>query len=361
MRLACSRFALRWGIRVGPIRAVVRWGEWALALTRIMPCLSSDTRGWDGGRWLGWPAAEMTFFRRGLVAVGLLLTAVLELPARELKATRIGSRIDVTIGGEFFTSYRFSVDEKYPFFFPVNGPSGASVTSMRNGNYPHHSSLFFGCDKVNGGNYWQDGLDAGQIVSEGPVIVRSSGPEIVITDVCHWRRPGAEPPFRDTRRIVLRETAPDVRQIDFEIELEVLLDVTIARTNHSFFSVRLDPDLAPTMGGTLVDADGHAGEKATFGGRAPWMLAYGQRGPGLTEGLACFQHPANRWGRAPWFTRDYGFISPTPMYWPADGTSTRIARGEKVRLRYRVLVFTGEPDRAEIARRYADYAAEPGS
>ena len=126
--------------------------------------------------------------------------------AKELSATRIGSRIDVMIAGDFFTSYRFSSDEKYPFFFPVNAPSGASVTSMRNGKYPHHSSLFFGCDKVNGGNYWQEGIAAGQILSEGALIVKGSGTEIVITDVCQWKRPGAEQPFRDTRRIVI--TAP---------------------------------------------------------------------------------------------------------------------------------------------------------
>jgi hypothetical protein len=68
--------------------------------------------------------------------------ACIPLGAQEkLAATRIGSRIDVTIGGRFFTSYRFADDEKYPFFFPLNGPSGASVTSLRNGGYPHHSSI----------------------------------------------------------------------------------------------------------------------------------------------------------------------------------------------------------------------------
>lgn len=282
-----------------------------------------------------------------------------ELTARDLKATRVGTRIDVTVGNEFFTSYRFAPDEKYPFFFPVNGPSGASVTSMRNGNYPHHSSLFFGCDKVNGGNYWQDGLDAGQIISEGAVVERTAGPEVVITEVCHWRRPGAASPFRDTRRITLSEPAPQRRQIDFEVELEALLDVTIARTNHSWFSVRLDPDLAPTMGGRLENAAGQSGEKATFGQPSPWMVAYGERAPQIIEGLALFQHPSNRWAPSPWFTRDYGFLSPTPMYWPADGVATRLTKGEKLRLRYRVLIFAGEPDRAELARRSADYAASP--
>src|SRR6056297_1514859 len=82
----------------------------------------------------------------------------------EVTAQRVGDKIEFRINGNLFTSYILSTFEKYPFFFPVNGPSKASVTSMRNANYPHHSSLFFGCDRVNGGNYWQEGLERGQIV-----------------------------------------------------------------------------------------------------------------------------------------------------------------------------------------------------
>lgn len=305
------------------------------------------------------PTPWLTLASRLGVATLLLPAGRSFVAARELAATRVGSRIDVTVGGDFFTSYIFSADEKYPFFFPLNGPSGASVTSMRNGKYPHHSSLFFGCDKVNGGNYWQDTLEAGQIVSEGPVIVKRAGPEIVITDVCHWKRPRAEQPFRDVRRIILSAPKPSVRQIDVDILLEPLVDVTIAKTNHSFFSVRMDPDLAPALGGTMLNAEGKSGEKATFGQPSAWMLCYGQRTAGQFEGLALFPHPGNRWAPAPWFTRDYGFMSPTPLFWPADGATTRLAKGENVRLRYRVLVFAGKPDRAEIEQEFSAYATAP--
>ncbi len=293
-----------------------------------------------------------------LLVAGLCCLSVRAAPAPELKAVRVGARIDVTIGADFFTSYRFSADEKYPFFFPVNGPSGASVTSMRNGKYPHHTSLFFGCDKVNGGNYWQEGNERGQILSEGPMIEQASGREIVITDTCMWRRPGAEPPLRDTRRIVISASTPTRREIKFEITLEPLMDVVIEKTNHSFFSVRLDPDLTPAMGGTMINDEGETGEKVTFGKVSPSMMCYGKRGSGEVEGLLMIQYPSNRWDRAPWFTRDYGFMSPTPMYWPADGKATRLARGEKVTLRYVVVVFNGRPpDPAHLAEWGAPPAA----
>ena len=304
---------------------------------------------------LSTPRGVAVLFRRAWWVGMLCLGSV--AAAAELKAVKIGSRIDVTVGGDFFTSYRFSADEKYPFFFPVNGPSGASVTSMRNGKFPHHSSLFFGCDKVNGGNYWQEGNERGQILSAGAVIVTAAGPEIVISDVCRWQRPGAEAPIRDTRRIVISAPSAALRRIDFEITLEPLLAVTIEKTNHSLFSVRMDPDLTPAMGGTLINAAGVSGEKGTFGQPSPWLACYGPRGGGEMEGLAVLQHPGNRWATAAWFTRDYGFLSPTPMYWPADGVGIRLAQGEKVTLRYRVLVFSGDPAKADFAGHYSDYAA----
>jgi hypothetical protein len=278
-----------------------------------------------------------------------------------LSAERIGNRIDVTIGGEFFTSYRFAEDEKYPFLFPVNGPSGASVTSMRNGRFPHHSSVFFGCDKVNGGNYWQDRLNTGRIVSSGPVLVSASGSEVVITDTCLWSRPGAPSPFRDRRRLTFSAPTAGLRQIDFDIELEALEDVLIGKTNHSLLGIRLDPDLAPVLGGAMVDAEGRTGESGTFGKPSPWLAAFGDRGRNAPEGLALLQHPSNPGSPAPWFTRDYGFLSPTPMFWPADGVATRLARGSRLALRYRILIFSGDPASADVAGRYRAYALSPAA
>ena len=299
---------------------------------------------------------NITLFK--VLALGLLLIGQATLAAQKMGATKVGSRIDVTISGKLFTSYRSSAEEKYPFFFPVNGPSGASVTSMRNGEFPHHSSLFFACDFVNGGNYWQEGLSRGQIISQGAVLESATEQAIVITEVCDWKRPDAPQPFRDSRRIVISSPSDKLRQIDFSITLEALEDVLIGKTNHSLFSARMDPDLTPVFGGTLVNAGGASGQAANFGKPSPWMAGYGSRGGKTVEGLAILQHPGNPGFPVQWFTRDYGFLSPTPMFWPADGKATRFAKGDKLALRYRVLVFTGTPEEAGIAKLFSDYTGE---
>ena len=275
----------------------------------------------------------------------------------KINAVKKGDKIDVTIGNQFFTSYIFSENEKYPFFFPVNGPSGASVTSMRNGTYPHHSSLFFGCDRVDGGNYWQEGLDRGQIVSLHPEILESGGDKVVISDECIWKRPGAMSPVKDTRMITITAPSNDMFRIDFEITMEMLLDVTIEKTNHSLFSARMDPDLAVINGGTMINAEGDTGEKGTFGKRSAWMDYFGHRGDKI-EGLAILQNPSNKWYPSPWFTRDYGFFSPTPMYWSEDGKATALKKGDQIHLKYRVLVHSGTTETANIAGEFKKYSEE---
>ena len=294
--------------------------------------------------------------------IGILLIAclliVIPLSAAKITAVKVGSKINVSINSKYFTSYIFSSDEKYPFFYPVNGPvSGGSVTSMRNAIWPHHSSLFFGCDQVNRGNYWQEGLERGRIISVNAEILKQGGDTLIITDECIWSRPGAVSPVKDTR--IIKITSPDstISQIDVEIKMEMLIDVTIKKTNHSLFSARMAADLAVTNGGTMINAEGLTNEKDTFGKKSPWIDFYGKRGNGI-EGLAILQHPSNPWYPSPWFTRDYGFMSPTPMYWPENGTEIVMKKGTVLDLKYRVLVHSGDTKKAKIAEAFEKYKNE---
>jgi hypothetical protein len=286
------------------------------------------------------------------------LMIVIPLSAAKITAEKVGSKINVTIDNKYFTSYIFSEDEKYPFFYPVHGPvSGGSVTSMRNSEYPHHSSLFFGCDLLNGGNYWQEGLERGRIISVNAEIVKQGGDSVIITDECIWSRPGAISPVKDTRTIIITSPSLTISQIDVEIKMEMLTDVVILKTNHSLFSVRMAADLSVKNGGTMINAEGAKKEKDTFGKNSPWMDFYGKRGD-ATEGLAIFQHPSNPWYPSPWFTRDYGFMSPTPMYWPENGTDITMKKGTVLDLHYRVLVHAGDHNQAKIAEAFEKYRNE---
>ena len=281
-----------------------------------------------------------------------------EAVSQEVAAKLEEDHVKVTVDGKLFTHYKFAASQKYPYFWPVNGPaSGKSITTETSQPYPHHHSLFFGCDRVNGGNYWQQGNERGQIVSAGPKIIRASGKHVAFIDKCFWQQPGKEPIILDLRRVIISAPSKDLRFIDFEITLEPLTDIHILKTNHSLFSARVVPELSVKAGGTLINAEGKTTEKGTWGIPSAWCDYSGTR-DGISEGLAILQHPANRWFPCKWFTRDYGFFSPTPMNWLQDGRLD-LPKGEKLTLRYRVIVHTGNADTANIGKLFEAYKSQP--
>ncbi len=294
------------------------------------------------------------------VAVILIVTVCgTVVPAEPNASAQVAAKIEknkvtVTVDDKLFTCYKFAATQKYPYFWPVNGPaSGKSITTETSQPYPHHHSLFFGCDRVNGGNYWQEGNERGQIVSQGPKLIKASGNNVIFIDKCLWQQPGKKPIIFDYRLISITAPNKNLRCIDFEISLQPLTDIQILKSNHALFSARVVPELSVKSGGKLVNAEGRTGEKETWGVASPWCDYSGTR-DGVTEGIAILQHPHNRWFPAKWFTRDYGFFSPTPMNWLKDDRLD-MAKGETLVLSYRVAVHTGDGKKAGIQRIFEKY------
>lgn len=296
------------------------------------------------------------FLALSLVILCMGYLHALPLP---VKAEVSENNVAVFVDGSLFTVYKFGdKKQKYPYFFPVNGPSsGLSITTESSEPYPHHHSLFFGCDKVNGGNYWQDSLAAGRIRSTALRVIEAEGTQVVFENECEWAKGRQDPVLRDTRRITVSAPDPTLRIIDFEITLMPLVEVTVEKTNHSLFAARMKPEISVEAGGTLINTYGDQKETGTFGKAAPWCDFYGINGK-VTEGLAILQHPDNPLYPAPWFTRDYGFFSPTPMYWPPEDKALVFAEGESISLKYRVVVHEGNTGDANIAALFEAYSAE---
>jgi hypothetical protein len=276
---------------------------------------------------------------------------------QKLSVERLDDRLILRINDRTFTVYRFGAGQKYPYFFPVNGPaSGLSLTTESSLPYPHHRSLFFGCDKVNGGNYWQEGNEKGQILSRGPQVLKNGPGEILFLDECDWRQPGKAPMLTDRREIRITAPSQDLRLIDFQVTLKAREAVQIEKTNHSLFAVRMAPELSAKETGTMLNAAGDSAERGTFGTASPWMDCSGQHCQ-TTEGIAIFDSPGNPWYPSRWFTRDYGFFSPTPFEW-LDEKGFPLKMGETLALKYRVVVHNGNARQAGIARWFEEWERE---
>ena len=294
-------------------------------------------------------------------AESLKPTSSLTADSQGLTTYQSGPQIWIRWNNRLLTSYRAHGSQKLPYMYPLAGPtSGLSLTSETGLPYPHHSSLYFGCDRVNGCNFWQEGFERGQIVSQGPSFGKMTRNSVEILDTCLWKKPGAEPVMKDKRRILVTVASPQIRFIDWEIEWSAIENVVIQKTNHSLFAARAAFDIVPTGGGVLQNAEGLKGEKATFGKPSAWCDFSGKRadiGSNIIEGIAIMEHPKNPWPSCPWFTRDYGFMSPTAFNFMEK--TWELESGKSVKLCYRVVLHAGDSQDAGLAGLFNDWIKAP--
>lgn len=282
--------------------------------------------------------------------------------AEQLTAYQVGPQIWLRWHNHPLTSYRAHPSQKYPYFYPLSGPaSGLSLTTETSQPWPHHRSCMFACDHVNGANYWQGDVAGGQIVSTNLRLGECTNQSAEILDECEWRVPGKEPTMRDKRSFKIVVPSEDLYYMDCRIEWQAVQDVTITKTNHSLFSVRATPDIAPDGGGNLLNSEGGRGAEETFGKPARWCTFYGQRKGiehPMSEGIAILLFP-EPWKDCPWFTRDYGFMSPTPFNFIEQ--PWKLEAGKSVTLTYRVVAYAGYPRSVDLDSIWRAFAEEHGA
>ena len=171
-----------------------------------------------------------------------------------------------------------------------------------------------------------------------------------------WQRAGAPSPLRDERAFTIRVLSERAWVIDADITLTPNEeDVVIAKAKHSFFAIRAAADISPIYGGTLLNSEGGTGAAGTYGRPAKWCGFHGKRArrPEVVEGIAIMNHPDNFGAECPWFTRDYGHLSPSPFSFQTE--PWRLAKGESLRLRYRVALHAGTPQEAGLDALYEQW------
>lgn len=261
------------------------------------------------------------------------------------------------------TCYRAEALQKYPHFYPLRAPkSGLSLVLETGQPFPHHRGVFFGLDKVNGANFWQNNPDKDRIVSKKLDLGECNEQSIEFFNECLWTPFEKEPIIADKRRFVVTIIDDETYTLDAYFELTALTEVVCEKTNHGLFGVRTEHDLCVDGGGVLLNSEGQETQKNTHGKKARWMTAYGKRygrNDGLVEGLAIMSPPFERspFDRSVWFTRDYGNISPMPFDAFSADEQFIMPKNDVLRLAYRIVCFTGTPTNSFLNAQWDEFAA----
>jgi hypothetical protein len=280
-------------------------------------------------------------------------------------------RVDVEIGGELFTAYRYS--EKYvrPFLYPLIGPFGQHLTrevdveASEGFDHIHHRSLYTAWGDINSVNVWsEEGAHGymrhhcfGSLVS-GDVYGRICA-HITWTD--HYGKPLME-------QIAVYQfygTPQSHRLIDMVVAFHAKYGpVRFGDTKEGgIVSIRVFPTMAVVNGGRLENSYGAVNEAHVWGKRAHWC-DYSGPVNGVWVGVAIFDNQRNLRHPTYWHARDYGLMTANPFGLSEflgrghDGSYV-LGEGDWLVFRYRVYAHIGDASVGRVGLHYINYVAPP--
>lgn len=241
-----------------------------------------------------------------------------------------------------------------PFFFPLIGPSGHSLTRMGHPGAPdhdHHRSIWFAHEKVLGVNFWGDRTDA-RIRQKNWLCYQDGDAEAIMAVSLGWYD------GHDPKELLEQELIVAVRpggQGETFVELQAAFKSTaesleLRKTNFGFLAVRLAKEISAHFGGgKITDNEGRTGEPAIFGQRASWVDYSGEITPRLTEGITYFDHRSNPGFPNHWHVREDGWMGNSTCF----NGPVAITRKNPLVLRYLLHAHAGavNPEAARTAMR----------
>src|SRR5262245_46631257 len=242
-----------------------------------------------------------------------------------------------------------------PFFFPLLGPSGRSVTRMGHPAAPdhdHHRSLWWGHNNVGGVNFWEERGGTQQIRQEAWAHYQDGEEEAGIVVKLGWHDAHNTPLMQQQLIAVYRPLEKGEGWLEFQATFAPVMDgLMLAKTNFGFLGLRVAAGLSTHYGGgKLTSSEGAAGEKDIFGKPAKWVDYSGPATADASEGVTWFDHPTNPRHPTSWHVRDDGWMS--AAFCLREGYALK--KTAPLRLRYGFHVHAGLGDvKAAEARRQA--------
>ena len=295
------------------------------------------------------------------------------------------NRIDVTIGGEPFTSYMYADSFEKPFLFPIIAASGTNVTrgypidpkEGERADHPHHTGYWFNYGNVDGIDFWGNSKAIADSVRYRYGVIRMKSIDKLesqagkgLLEVTHqWVNSEGTILVQEEVTYVFT-VGKDSRSIERTSTLSTPLpEVSFSDTKEGAFAVRTArflefPSDTPRR---YVDANGKTTENpvlrvekvsgnylssegvegsAVWGTRAKWMKLYGVN-LGDTVSLVMMDHPSNLNHPTYWHARTYGLFSANP-FGVKDFTRGEeelnfvLKSGEKVSFKHKLLIKSGQ-------------------
>ena len=248
------------------------------------------------------------------------------------------------IDGVERTRWHFDAAYPRPFFFPIIGASGESLTRMGHPgapNHDHHRSVWFAHHKVFGHNFWGDGTET-KIRQSQWIAIEEGDDSARLAVELDWL--DGHDPTPLLKQTMIAEIKPKANG-NWTLELQSTFTPTseeleLQQTNFGFLAVRVSKQIAGYFGGgKLTNSEGAETEKNIFGKAARWMDYSGTQfshahDRELDEGISYIDHPSNFGQPTRWHVREDGWMGASPCM----NSDLMLKKASPTTLRYLLLI-----------------------
>lgn len=226
------------------------------------------------------------------------------------------NQVSMQIDGVERLRWHFGADYPRPFFYPLVGPSGASLIRMGHPgapNHDHHRGIWFAHHDVVGNDFWSE-QTAARVRQLEWLCYEDGEDEARLAVKLGWFD-GHDPRALVEQLVIVAIRPADAGETLLEIQTTftpLSQQLEFGKSNFGFLGVRVAKSISAYFGnGTITDSEGREGEPAIFGKQANWMDYSGAVGIATTpvvEGITYFDHPENPGHPSHWHVREDGWM-----------------------------------------------------
>lgn len=257
------------------------------------------------------------------------------------------------------TRYHFSKQNERPFLYPLNGPSGKSLTRMGHPHDPfghsHHNSAWMAHHDVDGVSFWGDKSNAGRIVHQRILEYEDGDREVMIGSHNRWEF-AQQTKMEDYRRYRIEslEHGETFLMIDIELHAPPEHSVTLGKTSFGLLAVRMAKSIGVNDGaGRIRNSEGAVNGAGVHWKPAQWCDYSGAVSDSAIEGITLMDHPSNFNHPTKFHARDDGWMGASLTY---DGPRV-IDPGKPLRLRYGLYIHSGLQTTGQLQSRWQAFSA----
>lgn len=271
------------------------------------------------------------------------------------------SQITFERDGRELTRYHFGPSLRRPFWFPVLGPAGRSLTRLGNIRDPqghrHHDSIWISHHDVNGVNFWSNTGD-GRIVHRRTIRLEDGDDVAVVETENEWVDDSDQVLLRERRQVDVLPLTDQQWLLIVHLQLEPVEEtVTLGKTPFGLMGVRVATSLSVQDGGGMIrNSERAENENAIIGNRARWVDYSGPITQEAAEGITLMDHPANPRHPTKFHVRDDGWMGASLTF---DDPFT-IERETPLQLCYGLLIHRGVPTHEQLEEFYRHFVEAGG-